>query len=291
MKYKVLQLIFLSFLSVQMAQAQEWECDLLNKGVDFVQHEKFDSALYVWKKVVREYPDTSNCYGRSFNNIPVVYAQIGNIEKAKAWYRKILDSELNDLDEGNSIMAPYANYKHNACLRMSQLLKEEGELEESFEYIELAEHEFPYQTFSATSFEKRAVLITYYKAELWKLKGDEKEALFTMLEKILDNDVFFRKPDAASFTNVDFYAGLIEDIIPMIEEHYGFAAFEDKLKDAIRQVKVKRTKVGDDNSKAKLATFIFEGRSFNIGSSNKKFNKKKFKQKLLNNRLFEEIKM
>ena len=274
----------------QIGYSQDWECDLLNTGLEYYEEEKLDSAIIIWKLIVENYPDTSSCYGRSFNNIPIVYAQLEDTIQAKNWYQKIIDSKLNDLDEGDGLMSPYANYKHNACLRMALLLKEENKIEESFRYIKLAETKFPYQTFSATSFEKRAVSIAFDKVELWKLKSDSKKALLVMLEKILDNDVFFRKTDAASFTNVDFYAKLIEEIKPMIQEQYGFVEFEKNLKDAINRLEVKKVRIGEKKKRAKVATFIFDGKEFTIGSSNKKYNKKKFKEKLNNNRVFDELK-
>ena len=274
----------------QIGYSQDWECDLLNTGLEYYEEEKLDSAIIIWKSIVENYPDTSSCYGRSFNNIPIVYAQLEDTIQAKNWYQKIIDSKLNDLDEGDGLMSPYANYKHNACLRMALLLKEENKIEESFRYIKLAETKFPYQTFSATSFEKRAVSIAFDKVELWKLKSDSKKALLVMLEKILDNDVFFRKTDAASFTNVDFYAKLIEEIKPMIQEQYGFVEFEKNLKDAINRLEVKKVRIGEKKKRAKVATFIFDGKEFTIGSSNKKYNKKKFKEKLNNNRVFDELK-
>jgi tetratricopeptide (TPR) repeat protein len=285
-----IQILVLILLISQIGYSQDWECDLLDKGLEYYEQEKLDSAIIIWKSVVENYPDTSNCYGRSYNNIPIVYAQLENTIEAKNWYQKIIDSKLNDLDEGDGIMSPYANYKHNSCLRMAFLLKEEDEIEESFKYIRLAETKFPYQTFSATSFEKRAVLIAFDKAELWKLKGNNKEAVLVMLEKILDDDVFFRKTDAASFTNVDFYAELIEEIKPMIQEQYRFEEFEKKLKEAINYLEVKTVRIGKKREKAKVAIFTFEGKEFIIGSSNKKYNKKKFKNRLLNNRIFDEIK-
>lgn len=285
-----IQILILILMISQTGYSQDWECDLLNKGLEYYEEEKLDSAIIIWKSIVENYPDTSNCYGRSFNNIPVVYAQLENTIQAKNWYQKIIDSQLNDLDEGDGLMSPYANYKHNACLRMALLLKEENKIDESFNYIELAETKFQYQTFSATSYEKRAISITFDKAELCKLKGDNKRALLIMLEKILDDDVFFRKTDAASFTNVDFYAKLIEEIMPMIQEEYGYLELEKNLRYAINQLEVKKVRIGEKRKRAKVATFTFEGKKFTIGSSNKKYNKKKFKERLNNNRIFGELK-
>lgn len=290
MKIKSIQTLFFFLIIIQVSFCQDLECDLLNKGLKYYEEEKLDSAIVVWESVVKNYPDTSNCYGRSFNNIPIVYAQLERKKLAKEWFQKIIDSKLNDLDEGSGIMTPYANYKHNACLRMALLLKDENLLEESLKYINLAETKFPYQTFSATSFEKRTVSITFDKAELYKLKDNHKMALLIMLEKILDDDIFFRIPDASSITYVDFYAGLIEDIKPMIQESYGYIEFEKRLKASINQLEIKNVTIGKENKAAKVATFTFEGKLFTIGASNESYDRQKFIDKLINNRIFKELK-
>ena len=121
-------------------------------------------------------------------------------------------------------------------------------------------------------------------------QSENSQQVLIMLEKVLDNDVFFRKTDAVSFSNVDFYGKLLEEIKPMIEEQYGKVEFEKKLKEAISQLQVKRVRIGENREKAKIAIFYFDGREFKIGSSNKKYNKKKFINRLTKNRIFNELK-
>lgn len=284
----ILLLIFA--LNIQFAYSQKSECELFNEGIEYYQQEKLDSAIMLWRNVVEAYPDTSICYSKSFNNIPIVYGNMGETALAKEWYEKVLASTLNDRDEGENIMEPYANYKYWSCLRMADLFKKENNLDESFRYVKLAETKFPYQTFSATSFEKRAVSEAFYKAGLHAQNGDNKEELFTLLEKILDRDVFFRMPNAASFTNLDFYAGLVKEVLPMIEEqYYDYSNFKKEFSAAIKKLTVEDVTIGRDNEPAKLATFVFEGKTFKIGVSNEKYNKKKFKKMLLNNRVFYEM--
>lgn len=266
------------------------ECDLLNKGISYYEAENYDSTLICWKQVIENFPDTSVCYGRSFNNITFAYLRQEELDSAKLWLQKILDSDLNDLDEGTNIMAPYANYKHNACLTMSNLLMDEGNFQQSFKYLHLGETTFPYQTFSATSFEKKAVVLAYKRAEIWTQKGDKKKALLVMLEKILDVDVFFRKTDAASYTNLNFYLGLINDAIPLAEEIYGKKELNKKLKKAIKKLTAKDVTIGEKNSEARLASFTLDGHEFSIGVTEADFSVKDFQKYLLNNQLFQYLK-
>lgn len=266
--------------------SQPNQCDLLNKGVDYFGQEKLDSAILIWQYVVENTPDTSVCYGRSYYNIPFVYTKLNQLDKAKEWDIKILNSTLKDSDEGDNLMAPYANYKYKACLNLSEIYKEEGNYDKSFEYLDLSEQKYPYQAFSATSFEKEAVAIAYDRYELWLLKDNKKEALFALLEKILDNDILFRMPNPSSFTNVNFYTSIINQAKPLIKDLYGLKKFKKKFKAAINQLSVQAVLIDQNKKNAKLATFTFDGRVFKIGSSNPEYTIEQFKDRLLNNKLF-----
>lgn len=287
------QLTFLFFCLAYLAmpaQGQQTACELLNKGITYYQNDQADSAAIVWQYVVENYPDSTRCYGKCYNNIPFAYIKLKQNDKAKEWFQKIIDSKLNDRDEGASIMEPYANYKHGACLNMAMQLFREKKFDEGLKFVQLAETKHKYQTISATSFEKHAVNITYDKVKVWKAKKNPKEALFVMVEKILDVDIFFRVPDVGSITYLDFYRYLREDVKPLIKELYGYEKFVKQLKAAIETLKVKKVRIGKEKKKAKLATFTFDGRLFRIGSSSSKYTAADFKKRLLNNSLFDTLK-
>ena len=50
---------------------------------------------------------------------------------------------------------------------MARILFHEKKFEEGLKYLDLAESKYKYETFSATSFEKKAVLIAMWKAEFY----------------------------------------------------------------------------------------------------------------------------
>ncbi len=290
MKLRFITLIFTFLLCSNYVLSQTVSaCELLGLGIAYYEEEKLDSAILCWTLVIENFEDTVDCYGNCFNNIPIVYQELKQNDKAEEWLLKIIASNLNDSEDNDEFMEPYKNYKHNACLRLSRLYREEGKFEKSLEYIKKAIDTHPYQTFSATSFEKRSVYIASSHAKIWMEKGDNKEALFVMLEKVLDVDVFYRKTEWAGFTNVNFYGRMIEELLPLIEEVYGIDNFKVQLTAAIQQLKVQKTTIGKDKKKAKLATFEIEGRKFRIGSSDKKYKDKDFIKRLLNNQLFDRM--
>lgn len=290
MKKQLTFTFFCLLCIVAPAKAQKTACELLTQGITYYQNNQADSAAIVWQQVVENYPDSTRCYGKCYNNIPFAYLKLKQNDKAKEWFQKIIDSKLNDRDEGESIMEPYANYKHSACLNMAMQLFREKKFDEGLKFVKLAETKHKYQTISATSFEKRAVSIAYNKVKVWKAKKNPKEALFVMVEKMLDADVFFRAPEVGSITYLDFYKYLREDSKPLIKELYGNEKFAKQLKAAINTLTVKEVTIGEEKQKAKLATFTFDGRLFRIGSSDKAYTVADFKKRLLNNELFDMLK-
>ncbi|WP_299456128.1 tetratricopeptide repeat protein [uncultured Microscilla sp.] len=287
------QLSFIFFCLVYLTiptRAQQSACELLNKGITYYQNNQADSAVIVWQQVVKNYPDTTSCYGRCYHNIPFAYLKLKQNDKAKEWFQKIIDSKLNDRDEGTHIMEPYANYKHNACMKMAMLLFEEDKFDQMLRFLKLAETKHKYQAVSGTSFEKRAVSIAYHRVRAWKAKKNDKEALFVMVEKMLDTDIFFRAPDVGSITYLDFYRYFHPKLKPLVKELYGYEKFVKQLKDAIETLRVKEVTIGKEKEKAKLATFTFDGRVFSIGSSNDEYTEADFKKRLLDNSLFDVLK-
>lgn len=288
---KELTFIFFCLAYLAMpAQGQQTACELLNKGITYYQNDQADSAAIVWQYVIKNFPDTTRCYGKCYNNIPYAYFKLKQNDKAKEWFQKIMDSNLNDRDEGENIMEPYANYKHNACMNMAIQLFAEEKFDQALRFLSLAETKYKYQTISATSYEKRAVSIVYHKVKNWQAKKNDKAALLVMVEKMLDVDIYFRAPDVSSITYLDFYKYFRPKLKPLVKELYGEDKFTKQLKAAIETLKVKEVTIGKEKTKAKLATFTFDGHLFRIGSSSSKYTAADFKKRLLNNSLFDTLK-
>lgn len=279
----------LSFLSF----AQNTECDsLFSRSIALYNDEKIDSSLSYWLQIVHTFSDTSSCYKNSLHNIPLVYEQLEDFENAKLWITKILEKDLNNFDPGTGIMEPYANYHHNACMQMARILSKEKKYEEGLNYLLWAETKYPYETFSATSFEKRAVSIAMWKAEFYLENNQKEKAIWVLVNKAIDVDVFFRKPDWGGFTSVDFYSRISQRALDLIDEVYGFDSFKEAFNEALQKVKTERAFIEKNGkqTKAKIGMFILYGNSYRLGSSDKKFNAAKFKKQIQNTRFWTMLK-
>lgn len=275
---KNLTILFIFFSTFGNAQTNS--CEYLELAVNYFNKKELDSAIILMVTAVENTPDTVYCYGRCFNNIPLAYAMQGNFEEAERWFKKILDSDLNDLDQGTDIMEFYANYHHNACMKLVQLHQQMNEPREALNYLNLAETTYPFQTFSGTSFEKRAVSIALWKARIYEELSLPDSALFVQLNKILDTDIRYRKPDYESLSNVNPYNDLLENMKTLIGEKN----LEDEKKQLIKSIKKMEIVQNGDMRKG---TFTYRGLNYEIGISDSSKSDKEIINRLLGNYFFE----
>ncbi len=283
MKFLFFILIILPTITLAQTETEEICDSLFSLSIDHVEAEDLAAAILLWEDIVENYPDSLSCFKNSLNNLPIGYERLEDYEAAKKWTKKILETELNNFDQGSDIMEPYANYDHNACMQMARILYKEEKFEEGLEYLNLAESKYRYETFSATSFEKRAVSIALWKSDFY-LKMDQKEkAIWVLVHKAIDVDVFYRKPDWSGFTNVNFYNEVVAQALALIDETYGFDTFKMSFFEAIKNIKVKKEFIikGGKKTSAKSGTFELLGQSYFLGASDKKFNRKKFQKRIL----------
>lgn len=261
------------------SKAQEGPCEYLEKAIGHFQNRELDSAITLMTYVVENMPDTSNCYGRCFNNIPLAYASLGQFDQSKYWFNRILHSKLNDKEPGTDIMEPYANYHHNACMKMVQVHQTLKEFPQAIRYLDSAETTYPFETFSGTGFEKRAVSVAMWKSRIYLEMNQKDSAIYVLLSKTLDTDVRFRKPDYETLSNVDFYSDVNEQLHELIGNNQA-----NKTKSAIKDA-IRKLTIVTENKKA-YGIFTYNNMQYRIGLSEKK-SKKELIEDLLSNHFFD----
>lgn len=287
---KQILFLFLTFPLITFAQTEECEF-LFSLSIEHAENEKLDSAILLWEQIVENCSDTSVYVKNSLSNIPSGYERLENYEAAKKWTKRVLETDLNNLDQGEYIMELYANYHHNACMQMVRILYKEGKFEEGIEYLNFAESKYPYETFNATSFEERAVSIALRKSDFFMEMDQKEKAIWALVNKAIDVDVFYRKPDWVGFLDIGFYSSPIRQALDLIEEIYSFDAFKTSFFEAIKKLKVKKEFIikGGKKTGAKSASFVLFGQTYFLGSSDKKINRKKFQEQILSTSFVAEL--
>jgi|GEM_PF-6201076 len=108
-------------------------------------------------------------------------------------------------------------------------------------------------------------------------------AIYALVYKILDSDVSVHLPDMSSFTNVDFYGNIINEVLPLIEAKYTKAAFKEALDHAIQNLKI--TKAGH----LTYASFSLFNLTYKLPSDDKGYGAKAFAERIRNCRLYKEL--
>lgn len=268
---KKILLFFYANLFVCATILAQSPCETLNQGIDAYQEGKYTEAIELWKGVVTQTSlDTSACFGKCFNNIPVAYLDIKDTANAITWRKKALAYPLNNKLGGDNIMEPYINFHYFGCSALVSIYADKQDYKTALAYLDSMETKYNYQTFSGTSFEKWSVRRAMWRADLYEKAGDKKSALFALLKKTLDRDMFYYE-SFSSLTNVPFYPQLNERLLTMIEKQYGSVVFKKKLDKALESI----TLIAETKGKRKLqrATLKFYGKEIVLGISSAKTTK------------------
>jgi tetratricopeptide (TPR) repeat protein len=183
--------------------------DLFDQGLDHYNKKNFDSAIIIWTKIVDQKIGLRyDVYGNAFFNIPRVYWQMKKYEKAKEWYKKILNSELRDNNETGSLMEPHTNYKHKSAVALASLYQIDSNYLEVLQWLDKADTVYRYWGFegSATNIsQKKANLLNWKVDVLLKLNKKEDAIQAIIIELIFSRSLenFFRESEDTLLTIID----------------------------------------------------------------------------------------
>lgn len=138
--------ITLIWLIPQPSASQSKEEEILFEyAVDLYQSEEYQEAADSFDSFLRNFP-YSPLKGRAHFNLGLCFKSLGDIARAKATFREILEMPYNEKD-GNSLMEPYALYKHHSCRILAIVALDEQNYKEAQHYIRLFDKKFPYRHF------------------------------------------------------------------------------------------------------------------------------------------------
>lgn len=238
---KIPVIIFFTFLSFNLSGQSAYDSTgikLFDRGLEHYESGNMDSTLFYWKKVVDEKISVGyDTYGAAFFNIPLVYWEMNDYDKAKEWYLKILDSDLRDSDETGDLMEPHTNYKHKSAVALASLYYQDSNYTEVLEWLYKADTLYRYWGFegSATNITKKQAYLLDWKTDVLLKLNRSNEAISAILTELICSrrlESFFERSTDALFNLIDektFKAEFdraIEQIeIKMINENNWVASF------------------------------------------------------------------
>lgn len=150
-------LIFFYFIIPCIAFSQLTKKDIklaserFDAGLAFYENQQFDSCVAVWQGMVEAgMGKGTSLYGNAFFNVPVVYGVMGNRAQARAWYQKILASDLNDGDETGNLMEPHTNYKYKSAMSLATMAYQDSDYVAALNWLGQADTVYRYWGFEGS---------------------------------------------------------------------------------------------------------------------------------------------
>ncbi|MFL5730439.1 MAG: hypothetical protein ACJ75J_13205 [Cytophagaceae bacterium] len=224
---------------------------MFNRGYEFYRKGNLDSTLLIWTEIVdKKIGIHYDIYGNAFFNIPTVYWQMKNYNKAKEWYKKILASDLRDNDETGSLMEPHTNYKHKSAMALAGLYQLDSNYSEALQWINKADTLYRYWGFegSATNVSEEQAYMLEWKTQVLRKLNKPNEAVRAIVTELICSDRL-----------EDFFSTSEDTLIRLIDK----SSFKEKFDAAMNKLEIK--KLNDSNW---IALFSLSGLDYRIPISN-----------------------
>lgn len=195
MKYKKLTIFYLLLFCIcsslgLKSQTQEVK-DLFDYGLKLHEESKTDSSILTFKSILEKAKDKETLiFGSSFFNIPILYKNLGNKSEAIKWFKKIIDSNLQDNLETGGLMEPHANFKHKSSIQLGNIYTELDSLETALFWLNQADSIFRYWGFegSSTSISKHKSRLLLKRIDILKRLNRNQDAINLIINELLNGD-------------------------------------------------------------------------------------------------------
>jgi tetratricopeptide (TPR) repeat protein len=203
-----------------------------------------DSALFIYKDIIKTESDTSVTYAKAFFNIAVIYKMKDNVDSVRIWYEKIMKSDFNPKQSSGDFFEPYTLYQHNAAMQLGVFLLKKKLYDEAYQNFEKALDKYPYDSPSGTSIGKRYNTIDIFKARCKIENGSVDEGLAILLSSTLR--CYSPSEDK------------VNDIIKQIlDDGYGHSQLKDKVNTGLKKIEFIKNEDNLIRGKTMLWTFPF----------------------------------
>lgn len=148
----------------------------------FLSREKFS-------EIVKNHMN-SHLYPKSLYNVAVIEEELGNIGDAKYLYKKILESDFDEMESGGvggGIMGdPYALFKHNSAKRLAELSLETKDYKKALKYISLTE-KYPYAHTSGNRIASNQIIVAKIYAKSYIGLNEIDRALYKTMPLVIES--------------------------------------------------------------------------------------------------------
>jgi tetratricopeptide (TPR) repeat protein len=201
-----------------------------DEAYKFYEDGDLENALVTFYEFMRVYPE-SHLVARAHFNIGCVSRELKRVEGAKAAFLEILDKEYDEMDP-NSLMEPYALYKHHSCRHLAEIFLEEKNYKEAEKYIQHFDKVYPYQHFCGNEWAAYDIYKATMEARVLEGKQKHERAIAVLLPEIFENGL----------ASNDY---LLDELIGILNRHFTNDEIQGELRNALSSLKVESKKRGD----------------------------------------------
>lgn len=123
--------------------------EILNKGCTLFENNEYEDAIKLWEEIYYDYSGTTS-WGKATYNIGLAYICLEEYNKAIPYFLEILDSDVDDLEEGQCVMEAYRNYRYKSCRQLSYCYEQLEDYNKALEYSYLAKDKYKYESWCGT---------------------------------------------------------------------------------------------------------------------------------------------
>ena len=84
-------------------------------------------------------------WGMASHNLGLVLKVEKKYDDAIEVFQSILDSDVNDRDQGEHVMENFRNYRHKAAIQIARCYEAKGDIPKALEFVELARTKYVFQ--------------------------------------------------------------------------------------------------------------------------------------------------
>jgi tetratricopeptide (TPR) repeat protein len=202
----------------EIAQAAPDKASIALLGAGNALHESRDleGAIGLWRRVAQDYPKTPS-WGRAAFNIGYALKEQRKFQEAIPWFRKLLDSDVDDREPSCDIMAPQMNYRPRAQREIADCLSALGDYAAALEAYRANREKYPFQSWCGNCQAEFAYEYAFYEGLCLEYLGRYDEAARAYFRAIREG-VLYSGP-SADIRVADLYqaAGQIQDLKNMLQ--------------------------------------------------------------------------
>lgn len=227
------QLLVLIFLFPFYASSQDAEENLSKKAFDHYLEDRYDSALFYYKQILKIKNSRSGYY---LNQIGKCYFGIKENNTAKSYFLECL--QIPDTIKKYF----YRPIQGQACLELSQIFIAEGNYEAALKYLETAEEKYPYRRVCGNGeFERKMRLAKQYAVCFDNL--NKTDSAITRLTRFM-----FTKSEDFYLDSTEYITEYINYYYDLLCKKYSPCDLKLALADAVNNIYYKKEKTSSDST-------------------------------------------